>query len=585
MDACLKTIALSLLALLALAPVAVSGQQRGGLADPEAIASQPLRSATAAAVSPSDQPVASVEVLPKPSARKTIPVMAPGALSPMRFQPGGNAPARIPGRPDPSAQPSAAPAKAAAPASAALPSSLLPQIRIDYPATVNLNVPATVQLHATCTGSSNTTPARLMVELPAHLELAGSTPVAQSCAGGCICFELPAIKAGGELPISLEVIAREKKPVEVRTRLEVTQQQQIALDVRQPVLAVALEGRGPAILGQPGEMELVVRNTGDGMADGLAIDLQLPEGCATDLALAERLAAAGDLAPGAEARFPVNTVWGCDGMQTVRVIARATGADDVLHELDLSVIRPELELAVSAPSETWVNNRTWYSMVVSNPSSLAMEDVVVTLHLPTLEVQTISTEADFNEATRMLTWQVGKLDAAASAEFVLVAVPATAGPHQVNAAVESRLTAKKELSIDTRARARADVRISLQQLEYPAPVGVSSRYRLVVENRGTETAADARLTVDLPAGWTMEARGESTASSSSQDFDLGQLEPGQTRELEFAARGTLAGEHAVRTSLRHAGAPQGSASSHPVSLFQSDTVRVSERAEPRMTRE
>lgn len=570
-----QTIALSVFALLVVAPVATSGQQRGGLADPEAIASRPLGSATAAQVSPSDKPVATVEVQPRASTRKPIPVMAPGAMTPIRVQPGGNAPARVSGPPVAPASP------AMAAGSAALPSCLLPQIRIGYPSTVNLNVPARVELHATCPGETDTASARLIVELPAHLELVGSTPAAERCADGCVCFELPSIGAGDELPLSLEVIAREKKPMEVRTRLEVTQRQQIALDVRQPVLAVALEGRGPAILGQPGAMELVIRNTGDGMADGLAIDLQLPAGCAADASLAGILAETKNLAPGAEARFPVNTVWASDGMQTVRATARAAGAEDAAHTLDLSVIRPELELAVSAPAETWVNSRTWYSLVVSNPSSIAMEDVVVTLHLPTLEVQTISTEADFDDATKTLTWQVGKLDAAAKAEFVLVAMPSTAGAHAVDASVESRLTARKELTVDTRALARADVRISLQQLEYPAPVGVGSGYRLVVENRGTEAATDAKLTVDLPAGWTMEGQ-TARLGAASQVFELGQLEPGQTRELEFAARGTLAGEHAVRTSLSHAGAPQGTASSHPVTLFQSDTVRVAERAEPRM---
>ncbi len=462
--------------------------------------------------------------------------------------------------------------------------SVLPVINVVYPESINLNVPAGIRIVASSGNAPQSSPALLTVGLPAHLELVQSTPEPVSVAGASASYNLPALSTGKPLEIFLQVIAREKKPVSVQTRLEIVSESQIQLEVRQPVLELSLAGNQQGVLGQPSQMELIVRNTGDGNADQLNIELNLPEGCVADKGALEKLLSAGSLAPGEEARFQVSTRMVSDGAKTVTAVARALGADSGARELGMNVVRPELELAVSAPEITWVNSRAWFSFTVANTSPIDIDQAVVLLHVPTLTVQTISTEADYDDQAKTLKWKIGSIAAGETATFQMVAIAPDSGLHMLTASLESSLTEPKEIAIDTTARARANLAVSVVQLENPAPVGVTSQYVVVVENRGTEAANMIDVRVDLPAEWTAEGSDACKLANGSANFGIDSMAVGERKEIRFLATCTIAGESLLRAVARHDETQYTASSENSMLLFQADARRVAETAEPRLNR-
>jgi|GEM_PF-4277879 len=461
---------------------------------------------------------------------------------------------------------------------------VLPDIQVVYPESINLNVPSKIRLVASCGSMDLSSAARLTVVLPAHLELVQSAPQPGTIADLSVVFDVPALTPDKPMEIALEIIAREKKPVSLQTRVEIASEGEYQLDVRQPVLELRLDGSSQGILGQPSQMELVVRNTGDGTADQLNIELNLPEGCVADAAALEQLVRGGSLAPGEEARFQVSTRMMSDGVKKVTAVARALGAESGSQEMGMNVIRPELELAVSAPEITWVNSRAWFSFTVTNPSPIDIDQAVVVLKVPTLAIQTISVEAAYDDQAHTLIWNIGTVPAGQAVEFQMVATAPESGPHKLSASLESRLTEQKELSIDTTARARANLAVSVVQVENPAPVGLACQYLVVVENRGTEAASGIDARVELPAEWVVESSENCRVANGAAAFVVDSIAPGERREIAFVATCTVAGESLLRAVARHEETQYTASSENSMLLYQANARRVAETTEPRMIR-
>lgn len=572
--------ALLLLGMLTGSPGLEAQQPRPEAADPSRIVSHQLSSRSGGVSRPLPAPpqagIPSAAAVPHLAAPPAPLPIATGRIS----QLGSNAPAQVPQaaviQGDDQLEVISANQSGA--------SGILPDVNVAYPESITLNVPAGLIIRLSTGSTAVTSNARLTVTLPEHLELVDSVPQPEVTEENQLVFDVPELNSANPLEIRMEVLAKEKRPVSVQTRLELVRERQIELAVRQPVLELQLEGNSEGVLGQAKQMELVVRNTGDGEARELNIDLKLPAGCVADEKLLEQLVNAGTLAPGEEARFQVETRLVTDGEQRVTAVARALGAESPEGELGLNVIRPQLEIAVSAPEQTWVNSRSWYALSVTNPTTIEIADAVVTIRVPSMVIQTISTEAAYNEADQTLTWRIGTLAPGEKTDFQMVAIANEAGPHLITASLESNLTERKELAIDTVAQTRANLAVAVSQLELPAPVGVSSGYKVTVENSGTEVAEGVEVCVQLPKDWVAEDSESCVFENQSANFVIDSIGPGERRELTFQATGNTVGENLLRATVRHGDSRQASMSENSMLLFQTDSRRVAETAEPRLIR-
>jgi uncharacterized membrane protein len=105
-----------------------------------------------------------------------------------------------------------------------------------------------------------------------------------------------------------------------------------------------------------------------------------------------------------------------------------------------------------------------------------------------------------------------------------------------------------------------------------------------VENRGTETADDVRVSVELPKGWTSENTESYDFANGTVSFLVASLAPGDRKELTFDATGNMAGENLVRASIRHGESDHAAVSQSAMLLFQNDNRRVAETADPLIIR-
>ena len=105
---------------------------------------------------------------------------------------------------------------------------------------------------------------------------------------------------------------------------------------------------------------------------------------------------------------------------------------------------------------------------------------------------------------------------------------------------------------------------------------------MIVENKGSSSANDVTVNIELPESLT-PVPGEAVETQefgNSISFRDTQIEPGQKREFLFSAIGTAKGEHVVRSVLQTAGSERRIIVEGSVYVYEVNESRVSESLSP-----
>jgi uncharacterized repeat protein (TIGR01451 family) len=206
-----------------------------------------------------------------------------------------------------------------------------------------------------------------------------------------------------------------------------------------------------------------------------------------------------------------------------------------------------LLVEVAAPAEVPVGQRYDYKIKVTNVAkNLVLENV--TLHQSKVEGFSIeSSEPKFEDGDKgEMGWKIGKL---APGESKMITVSAQSDK-EGNAA--GCLTADFQAALCMTTKfVRPALKVTKQAPE-KANICDLLTYTYTVQNTGSGAARGIKLTDELPTGLTTE-KGEKSLS-----YDVGDLEPGQSREYsvklmasrvgDFASRATAAGQNDLKAN-------------------------------------
>ena len=266
---------------------------------------------------------------------------------------------------------------------------------------------------------------------------------------------------------------------------------------------------------------------------------------------------AGMLKPGNGQAASVKT--DANGLATV-TLKQAKPAEGT-NNLEIEIIRPEndcdctpaVQIATGATAKTWigpkiaitkdapareiVNNQFAYSIVVSNPSPVGADDVVVTDTLPA-GIAYVSSAPSAKVSGQALTWSLGTLKAQGRQEIRVHVKGTRVGKFDNCADVRAAhgLSARDCASTVIVAPALALEKQCTPEVLICDPIS----YTLTVRNTGDGPAKNVTVSDRLPAGLTT-TDGKSTVTQS-----VGTLEAGQSRQIQFQAKANKTGASRTR---------------------------------------
>ena len=304
--------------------------------------------------------------------------------------------------------------------------------------------------------------------------------------------------------------------------------------------AVGLDWVGPTILkvGAPAEYTVLVRSLSTIPLHKVIVQVKVPAGAkvvatepkaqGTETVLMWDL---GTLSPRQESPVKLKLIPPAKGEMICQAWVTFTGST----ALKVQVREPKLVLQVKAPDKAIIGDAVNVMLAVSNPGDHPAEAIKLAVTLPAgLEAA---------KGTGGLI-DVGALAAGESREVKLACVARAAGNHKcdVSASGDAGLSASGTATVAV-AQPKLDLEVAGPKLRYLDRKAV---YSVKITNPGDAAATEVVVSHVVPAGFKFVAAdggGQFDAASKSVQWAVGEVGPGQAKEMKCELMASGIGDH------------------------------------------
>lgn len=491
----------------------------------------------------------------------TQPVMSNRIARPMPASFTGDAPpadvAPLPPESAPTAAPTSAPPTREAPVHPQTRAATGPQetcVSVEWARHGEINVGRECEcdLIVTNNGDSDVRNVEVSAFFPKNVRLVSADPRPDS-SQDFLAWTLRELEAGESKTIRITMTPL--APGAITTQAEVRCSTAVAgqFEVSEPMLALQLEGPQQVLIGEAATHTIVVSNPGTGVASHVQIEALIPTGLEHARG-SQLLMDLGTLHPGEtrSIRLPLAAIAG--GKHTIQVQARAES--DLLQNAtaDVSVIAPQVAASIDGPSLRYIGRRAAYTVHVQNDGSVATDNVRVMHKVPEgMTFVSAGQGGQYDEATRLLTWFVARLDQGQSLDLSATFGCEQMGSftHFIRATTEQGSVSDSQFT--TNVEGASSLALDIQDLEDPIEVGSQTAYEIRVTNEGSAPAKNVAVSCELPAEMSLvdiESPVQFAAERGTVVFQpIAQIKPGETVTIRVDVKCAAAGNHRFRASL------------------------------------
>jgi len=313
--------------------------------------------------------------------------------------------------------------------------------------------------------------------------------------------------------------------------------------------AISMEWVGPpaAKLGQPADYSLVVRNVCNlgvsqvivrvRLADGVTVVATEPKAIQEGNVLMWEI---GNLLPKQERNLQVKLV--CSGKGDINCQAWVTFTGSTA--MTIRVREPKLMIKATAPERVLVGDACTFMLTVSNPGDHPADQVKIHASL---------TDGLEHARGKNVDYDLGSLAAGETRSVqVICGTKAGAGGEQrceAFAEAEGGLKATDKASVNI-IMPRLDLDVAGPKLRY---LDRKAQYTIRVTNPGDAPATNATVSVVVPPGFkflTADNGGRHDFSTRTIQWFLGEVGPGQSREVKMETLCVNVGEHHFKTTAQ-----------------------------------
>ena len=447
--------------------------------------------------------------------------------------------------------------------------------RISANSEINVGQPASLSLIAQNNARENLDGVNLTVHLSEHVEFLNADPQPTDRTESMAVWRLPAMAAGQQSEIKLQVIPYSKEEMTIETEFAIIDSNKINIAVRQPDVKMAVTSVDKAIVGQKVAHQVKIWNEGDGTATDLKINL----GLSSDMRLLDSngdTVELGMLKPGETREFTLETLSSESGEAPI-VYQLAGPGVNVEQVSNINIVIPELYAEILGPKVNIPNREGSYTINVKNPGVVDINDAKIVLQVPGgMEVTLLSRAGDFDEKAGTISWDLGKIAPNGSDVLQFKARLTSNNDQQCFVTVESRETKANQLAFETRAFVHTELKLAMKNLTGPVNVGESAEFVVVASNTGFTPANGVEVQVEIPE-WITPAEDKAyriDTANSRLIFDPVNVPKGMAAELKFKGVCNSAGNFVVRSVLTHASQEQPMISDAGLFVLDTQTEKV-----------
>lgn len=427
------------------------------------------------------------------------------------------------------------PATSSLPAETAVPATgpQSPCVKVEWERKSALNVGQESQCELVVKNTSETTAHRVVVEahFPTNVRLLGTSP-APSQSDTFLGWEFAELAPGQEERIKVKLIPLQRGTIATKADVRYSAVATNTFTVSEPLLAVDVQGPGQVMVGESAPHNIVVTNPGTGVATNVKIEAVIPEGL-EHVRGKRLLMEIGSLNPGETRNVRLAMAAVAGGTHQIQVQARASGGlvRDAIAQV--AVIAPSLTASIDGPGLRFLGRQGTFRIRVSNDGQAATNNVQVMHKVPEgFTFDRADRGVQYDPASRLLTWFVGRLDVNDSADLQVTLTAEQLGQHLHHVRATSEHGSLADAELQTRVEGTSSLAIEVVDLDDPVEVGTEAVYEVRVTNEGSAASRDVGLACELAPGVRLvaaEGPVEHLAKDNIVAFrTIGELGPGKS---------------------------------------------------------
>jgi uncharacterized repeat protein (TIGR01451 family) len=325
-----------------------------------------------------------------------------------------------------------------------------------------------------------------------------------------------------------------------------------ALLCAKPVLVCEKCGTPEVCPGDPIHYTVTVSNIGTCTAEEVVVTDMLPEGVEHSSGQNTLVFKLGSLEP-CQTKKVNFCVTACKrGTVCNTAIVTACNANQTSCEFCTCVCCCAVECHKTGPKEVSVGQNADYQIVVANTGDKTLHEVVITDSAPS--ATTIVTAAGANIKGKQAVWKLKELKAGERVTFNLTLTTCTPGFFSNRAAVTTCEGCNSCCEFGTNWKGRPALEMCVATSDNPICVTETTRFKIVVQNKGQEYDSNVIVRAALPAELEVVNGSGATAikiNGNTVEFAPFQsLAPRQTIEYYITVKAKTAGDARVKFDVR-----------------------------------
>ena len=356
------------------------------------------------------------------------------------------------------------------------------------PEEIQVGKPATFVITVRNTGNTAIHDVVVVDSVPRGVTFVEAIPATQPTADGVLSWKLDEISAGEERTITTKLVPEVQGEIGSVASIHMAALASVRTVATLPKIEIELDSQSDVLIGDSQQIDVTIRNTGTGVAQGVRLEADIPEHLRHQSGNALLQAVLGNLHPNDTKRISLDLSAVQPGAS--ECVVRAISDDGLRTEerIAIDVRAPKLEAKIQGPKLRYLERQAVFQVSVHNTGTAAATNLDFVIHLPAgLKFNSANHHGTYDPNTHTVSWGLYELPAATKPAIMeLVVLPVELGPQVLTLAANGDLGITAEAQSQVEVQGLAQLAFTIGQDNGTIEVGATSTYSVQVTNIGNK---------------------------------------------------------------------------------------------------
>ncbi|MDG2012122.1 MAG: hypothetical protein P8J33_01360 [Pirellulaceae bacterium] len=423
------------------------------------------------------------------------------------------------------------------------------------PPEIRVNREAIFELIVKNTGRTAADNVQVHDHVPQGTELVETIPPAQANANGQITWTLGAMAPGQQTSIKMKVLPKQAGNIGSVAHVTYGAVASAQSVCTEPKLSIRHEVPASVLLGQQLYMTIFVENNGNGAADNVILQTDIPEGLAFATGQKELEYSIGTLPPGQSRRVQLPLQAAKVGQSQNVLAAHGAGNLRATDTVNIRVTAPKLKLSSEGPNKKFLNRKATHTITLGNDGTAPATNVQLVARLPRgLQFTSANNQGQYDRNNHAVVWRLAKLDAQKAGSVQMTTLPVATGQMDIGITAAADLNLRQQTTQPLSVQQLTELYFDIEDTADAIEVGTNTNFRIRIVNQGNIPAKNVQAQVDFAAAIKpLKVQGGIGNQIQNQTVTLNtipSLQPGQEISFVVTASALQVGDHRTVVSVK-----------------------------------